>query len=178
MGTYKDCLFKDSRKRRIWCIFNWMSYFGEICSRVGSTPKLPEWAASGSALGWRFLLGCICGMSPLSPAGAYVFFEMKWARREMAGPEAGPQRTGEWKSRISTGYQPCLWKWRKANWALSFQPPNAIICGLCLATVAHHDTREGVYGWHHGEGPYFQPWYPSAYKCLKIKKNLSFIGAI
>lgn len=31
---------------------------------------------------------------------------------------------------------------------------------------------------HHGEGPYFQPWYPSAYKCLKIKKNLSFIGAI
>lgn len=94
MGAYKVCLFKDSRKRRIWCIFNWMSYFGEICSRVGSTPKSPEWAASGPTLGRRFLLGCICGMSPLSPTGVCVFSEMKWARRALAGPEAGPQRTG------------------------------------------------------------------------------------
>lgn len=94
LGAYKVCLFKDSRKRRIWCIFNWLSYFGEICSRVGSTPKSPEWAASGPTLGWRFLLGCICGMSPLSPMGVCVFSEMKGAREHWQDQKQGPREQG------------------------------------------------------------------------------------
>lgn len=131
-----------------------------ICPGVALSSWLYLWNVS------PFSHGCLC----------LLWDEVGQKRNGRTRSRA--QRTGEWKSRISTGHQPCLWKWRKANWSTIVSAPNALICGVCLATVAHHDTRERVYGWHHGEGPYFQPWYPSAEKCPKIKKNLSFIEAI
>ena len=90
-------------------------YFREICSRVGSAPEKPGWAASSSTLGWSFILGYGYGMSPLSPMRANVFFDMRWTGKEMAQSDAEPQRTRDRKARVSPGHQPWLWIWIEAK---------------------------------------------------------------
>ena len=173
MGTYKDCLFKDSRKRRIWCIFNWMSYFGEICSRAGSTPKLPEWAASGSALGWLFLLGCICGMSPLSPVGACLLWD-----------EVGQKRNGRTRSRAPENRGVKVQNQHRPP-AMSLEMEKSKLSTIVSAPKCYnlwHVPGHSCTPWHQGKSLWMTPWgrplLPALIsKCIKVSedKEESFI---
>lgn len=107
---------------------------------VGLDPSQNNLGGLPAALPWGgpFFLAVAVECLP-SPMGAYVFFDMRWTRREMAGSEAEPQRTRERKLSVSAGHQPWLWKWIEANRALQFQLERALICSRCSATVIHQE---------------------------------------